>query len=137
MGTVWLGGAVLRPIEWVVKASEQPLTVAIYQPNVPQERKWDPNYYRVILDQLKRASTPLVRSPVPNSRSHVLIRLPIRPIHWACHIAARTTPSSGNSKPGEHIKSTVANVIICILCGAYASCSVRLIIVDWWFTSDE
>ncbi len=64
LATLWIGGAVLRPIEWVVKASEQPLTVAIYQPNVPQELKWDRSYYNDILAQLKRASTPLLGNDI-------------------------------------------------------------------------
>ena len=56
--TLWAGGAVLRPMEWVVKASEQPLRVVMYQPNVPQEHKWDPAWYRPILRQLREASEP-------------------------------------------------------------------------------
>ncbi|MEP5566592.1 MAG: apolipoprotein N-acyltransferase, partial [Halioglobus sp.] len=47
--TLWIGGGVLKPIQWVAKASEQPLSVAIYQPNVPQENKWDRKYYYPIL----------------------------------------------------------------------------------------
>ena len=54
--TLWAGGAVLKPIEWVVKASEQPLQVVIYQPNVPQENKWDPAWYRPILRQLRQST---------------------------------------------------------------------------------
>ncbi len=56
--TLWAGGAVLKPIEWVVKGSEKPLTVVIYQPNVPQEHKWDQNWYPSILRQLREASEP-------------------------------------------------------------------------------
>ena len=56
--TLWAGGAVLKPMEWVVKASEHPLQVVIYQPNVPQEHKWDPAWYRPILRQLREASEP-------------------------------------------------------------------------------
>lgn len=56
--TLWGGGAVLRPIEWVVKGSEQPLSVVLYQPNVPQEHKWDRAWYRPILEQLRIASEP-------------------------------------------------------------------------------
>ena len=37
MVTVWGGGAILKPTQWVAKASEKPLTVAIVQPNVSQE----------------------------------------------------------------------------------------------------
>ncbi len=56
--TLWAGGAVLKPMEWVVRASEQPLRVAILQPDVPQEHKWDPAWYRPILRQLRESSEP-------------------------------------------------------------------------------
>jgi apolipoprotein N-acyltransferase len=56
--TLWAGGAVLKPIEWVVKANEKPLQVVIYQPNVPQEHKWDRDWYQPILRQLREASEP-------------------------------------------------------------------------------
>jgi apolipoprotein N-acyltransferase len=56
--TLWAGGAVLKPIEWVVKASEKPLEVVIFQPNVPQEHKWDRDWYQPILRQLRTASEP-------------------------------------------------------------------------------
>jgi len=56
--TLWAGGAVLKPIEWVVKGSEKPLSVVIFQPNVPQEHKWDPDWYQPILRQLREASEP-------------------------------------------------------------------------------
>ncbi|MFV8819504.1 apolipoprotein N-acyltransferase [Haliea sp. E17] len=62
--TLWAGGAVLRPIEWVVPASPDPMAVAIVQPNVPQEHKWDRRYYRDILGQLKRATMPLLGSDI-------------------------------------------------------------------------
>lgn len=57
---LWTGGGVLKPIQWVAPASEQPLSVALYQPNVPQEHKWDRRYYYPILEQLRDASTPLL-----------------------------------------------------------------------------
>ncbi len=56
--TLWAGGAVLKPIEWVVRASEKPLKVAILQPNVPQEHKWDRAWYQPILRQLRESSEP-------------------------------------------------------------------------------
>jgi len=56
--TLWGGGAVLKPTQWVARASEEPLTVAIVQPNVPQEQKWDRRYYRDILRQLEEATDP-------------------------------------------------------------------------------
>ncbi|HEY6131952.1 MAG TPA: apolipoprotein N-acyltransferase [Halioglobus sp.] len=60
MITLWGGGAVLKPTQWVAKASEEPLTVAIFQPNVPQEHKWDPQWYRPILRQLRDATDPVL-----------------------------------------------------------------------------
>ncbi len=58
--TLWGGGAVLKPTQWVARASEHPLSVAIYQPNVPQQHKWDPAWYRPILRQLEEATDPLL-----------------------------------------------------------------------------
>ena len=58
--TLWAGGAVLKPIQWVARASEQPLSTAIYQPNVPQEHKWDRQYYYPILRQLEEGTIPLL-----------------------------------------------------------------------------
>ena len=57
---LWVGGGVLKPIQWVARASEKPLSVAIYQPNIPQEQKWDRTYYRPILQQMREASLPLM-----------------------------------------------------------------------------
>ena len=62
--TIWGGGGVLKPIQWVVRASEQPLTTAIYQPNVPQEHKWDRKYYYPILKQLDVGTTPLLGNQI-------------------------------------------------------------------------
>jgi len=58
--TLWGGGAVLKPTQWVAKASATPLTVALFQPNVPQEHKWDPQWYRPILRQLREATDPVL-----------------------------------------------------------------------------
>lgn len=54
--TLWGGGAILKPTQWVGQANERPITVAIIQPNVPQERKWDPQWYAPILQQLRVAT---------------------------------------------------------------------------------
>jgi apolipoprotein N-acyltransferase len=56
--TAWGGGLVLRPIEWVAPASELPLSVAIYQPNIPLEIKWNRSAYPAILRQYRRALEP-------------------------------------------------------------------------------
>jgi len=58
--TLWGGGAVLKPTQWVAKASERPISVALVQPNVPQEHKWDPEWYRPILRQLREATDPML-----------------------------------------------------------------------------
>lgn len=58
--TLWGGGSILNNTQWVARASEHPLSVAIYQPNIPQEHKWDPAWYRPILRQLREASEPLM-----------------------------------------------------------------------------
>jgi apolipoprotein N-acyltransferase len=60
MITLWGGGEILKSTQWVAKASEKPLTVAIVQPNVPQEHKWDPQWYRPILRQLREATDPIL-----------------------------------------------------------------------------
>lgn len=56
--TLWVGGAVLKTTQWVAKAAKEPLHVAIVQPNVPQEHKWDPRWYKTILQQLQDATDP-------------------------------------------------------------------------------
>lgn len=49
MATMWVGGLMLKPIEWVAPASELPVSVALYQPNIPLEVKWDRRAYPSIL----------------------------------------------------------------------------------------
>lgn len=57
--TLWAGGAVLRPIEWVAPASETPLSVSLYQPNIPLEEKWNRASLPDILRQYDRAAAAL------------------------------------------------------------------------------
>jgi len=59
LATLWGGGLLLKPIEWVAPAAQDPLRVAIYQPNIPLERKWDRRAYTSILDQYERAIRPV------------------------------------------------------------------------------
>lgn len=59
LATLWVGGLMLKPIEWVAPAAEQPLNVAIYQPNIPLQQKWDRRYYPAILQQYELALRPL------------------------------------------------------------------------------
>ncbi|KAA1189975.1 apolipoprotein N-acyltransferase [Pseudohalioglobus sediminis] len=63
-GLLWAGGGILKPIQWVAPASETPLSVAIYQPNIPQVNKWDRRYYHPILQQMERASEPLMGADI-------------------------------------------------------------------------
>jgi apolipoprotein N-acyltransferase len=62
LATLWGGGLLLQPIEWVALAAEEPLDVALYQPNIPLEDKWDPGNYATILEQYERAVRPLFAS---------------------------------------------------------------------------
>ncbi|MFT7288165.1 MAG: apolipoprotein N-acyltransferase [Halieaceae bacterium] len=59
LATLWGGGLMLKPIEWVAPASEEPLSVAIYQPNIAQEIKWDRRAYPEILAQYESAVRPM------------------------------------------------------------------------------
>jgi apolipoprotein N-acyltransferase len=52
--TLWVGGLMLKPIEWVAPASEFPLSIAIYQPNIPQQEKWRPRAYPSILSRYEQ-----------------------------------------------------------------------------------
>jgi apolipoprotein N-acyltransferase len=60
VAVLWVGGAVLKPIQWVAQASPEPLSVAIYQPNIPQQNKWNRAYYEPILAQMRAATQPLL-----------------------------------------------------------------------------
>ncbi|MFT4519166.1 MAG: apolipoprotein N-acyltransferase [Halioglobus sp.] len=87
--TLWGGGAILTPIQWVARASEQPLHIAIVQPNVAQEHKWDPEQYRPIIRQLRELTEPLMgkdiviwpESAIPNylQRAHGFLDLIAEP----------------------------------------------------------
>lgn len=61
---LWGGGSQLRPIEWVAPAQKEALSIAVYQPNIPQERKWDPSWYQPILRQYREASQPLLGNDI-------------------------------------------------------------------------
>jgi apolipoprotein N-acyltransferase len=58
LAVLWGGGRQLAQVEWVAPASELPLSVALYQPNIPLEKKWDRRYYRDILRQYEAALGP-------------------------------------------------------------------------------
>ncbi|WP_116367286.1 apolipoprotein N-acyltransferase [Parahaliea mediterranea] len=55
----WVGGALLKPVEWVAPANETPLQIAFYQPNIPQQLKWERSYLPHILGQYGEVMDPL------------------------------------------------------------------------------
>lgn len=55
----WGGGVKLGAVEWTRVNTEQPISVAMIQPNVPQEVKWNPDYARPTLELLEQLSEPL------------------------------------------------------------------------------
>ena len=61
---LWGGGSQLKPIEWVAPAQEDTLSVPIYQPNIPQQRKWDPRWYEAIVQQYKNDTAPLLGNDI-------------------------------------------------------------------------
>mgnify|MGYP000571223895 CR=1 FL=1 len=58
---IMAAGALLEQQNWT-EASNTPLSVALYQPNIPLERKWDRREFRSILRQYERATAPLIGS---------------------------------------------------------------------------
>ncbi len=60
--TLWLGGAVLKPVEWVAPAAERPLSVTLYQPSIPLREKWDRRRFPDILEQFRGAADALADS---------------------------------------------------------------------------
>jgi apolipoprotein N-acyltransferase len=58
--SLWLIGWQLRQAAWVAPASVEPVSVAIVQPNIPQELKWRPEYYQPTLDTYRELTTPLL-----------------------------------------------------------------------------
>ncbi len=50
IASLWLIGWQLGQARWVAPASAETLSVGIVQPNIPQERKWDRDYYQPTLE---------------------------------------------------------------------------------------
>ena len=50
-------GFLMGKVDWT-RPHGDPVTVALYQPNIPQEQKWNPLYFRSFLDQYERATKP-------------------------------------------------------------------------------
>ncbi len=57
---LWLAGFALQSIEWTQPQGE-PISVALVQANIPQEVKWNPDYFRHTLDIYSDLSAPLWR----------------------------------------------------------------------------
>ena len=49
----WVGGWQFSNIAWTKKTSENPLSVALVQPNIPQPMKWQPFYFPYIMQTLR------------------------------------------------------------------------------------
>jgi apolipoprotein N-acyltransferase len=58
--TLWIAGCGLQFIAWTQPKGE-PVKVALVQANIPQEVKWDPDYFRETLDIYSNLSAPLWR----------------------------------------------------------------------------
>ncbi len=61
---LWIGGSVLKPIEWVAPSQKEPLSVAIIQPNIPQENKWNPAWYNSIVQGYEDATEPVLGTDI-------------------------------------------------------------------------
>ncbi len=55
---LWCAGFGLQKIEWTTTSTE-PISVAMVQPNMAQENKWDDDFQQVTLDLLKSQTEPL------------------------------------------------------------------------------
>lgn len=53
----WAGGATLRDVNWT-QARDEPVSVAVVQPNIPQEMKWNPMYRGYINQTLRDLAKP-------------------------------------------------------------------------------
>ena len=54
---LWVAGLLLKKIDWV-SPSKESLSIAMVQPNIPQEMKWQPIYQPFIMDTLRELSEP-------------------------------------------------------------------------------
>ncbi|WP_439134244.1 apolipoprotein N-acyltransferase [Pseudomaricurvus sp.] len=56
IASFWLGGQSLRSIAWTQPAQPTPLSVSLVQPNIPQEKKWQPDFLQPTLERYSRLS---------------------------------------------------------------------------------
>ncbi|EED35606.1 apolipoprotein N-acyltransferase [Luminiphilus syltensis NOR5-1B] len=54
----FIGGAALGNVSWT-KATGEPLQVSIVQPNIPQEKKWDPRFLPSMLERFENTTASL------------------------------------------------------------------------------
>jgi len=55
---VWLGGWQLQSVSWTQINYDAPIRVAMVQPNIAQEVKWDPDHAQPTLERLQKLSEP-------------------------------------------------------------------------------
>lgn len=60
IASLWLIGWQLQEAKWVAPASATPLSVGIVQPNIPQELKWQREYYEPTLALYQSMTEPLL-----------------------------------------------------------------------------
>lgn len=60
IASLWLVGWQLQQAVWVAPASESPLEIGLVQANIPQETKWDPQYYQPTLSLYREMTEPLL-----------------------------------------------------------------------------
>jgi apolipoprotein N-acyltransferase len=60
IASLWLIGWQLQQAKWVAPASATPLSVGIVQPNIPQELKWQREYYEPTLALYQSMTEPLL-----------------------------------------------------------------------------
>ena len=65
---IWISGSMLKNIAWTSPASQNPIDIAIYQPNIPQEKKWEWQYRAYIKEKIANKISQLL--------GHDLIVLP-------------------------------------------------------------
>lgn len=59
---LWLGGQSLRAIQWTQPSQQTPLSVSLVQANIPQEKKWQPDFLQPTLERYSRLSEPAWQS---------------------------------------------------------------------------
>ncbi len=58
VGAIWLMSGAIKPLSWTEIGTE-PIQVGLVQPNIPQDQKWNPDYYSQSLAALRKHSAAL------------------------------------------------------------------------------